>query len=118
MKFNKETASANGKKSKRGLSKSNQELRDIFRGVIEANEDNIGKWLHKVAEESPTKALELLLKISSFIVSKPKAISVNLESEKDDLSTLTDEELDERLHQCNRVLYENYDSKTRTFKAN
>ena len=118
MKFNKETAKLNGKKSKRGLSKTNQELRNIFQGVIEANEKNIGKWLEATAKESPTKALELLLKISSFIMSKPKAISVNLESDKDELSSISDEELEERLHQCNRVLYENYDQKTRTFKSN
>jgi len=118
MKFNKETAKLNGKKSKRGLSKTNQELRNIFQGVIEANEKNIGKWLEATAKESPTKALELLLKISSFIMSKPKAISVNLESDKDELSSISDEELEERLHQCNRVLYENYDPKTRTFKSN
>ena len=118
MKFNKETAKLNGKKSKRGLSKTNQELRNIFQVVIEANEKNIGKWLEATAKESPTKALELLLKISSFIMSKPKAISVNLESDKDELSSISDEELEERLHQCNRVLYENYDPKTRTFKSN
>ena len=100
------------------MSKTNQELRNIFQGVIEANEKNIGKWLEATAKESPTKALELLLKISSFIMSKPKAISVNLESDKDELSSISDEELEERLHQCNRVLYENYDQKTRTFKSN
>ena len=118
MKFNKENAKLNCKKRKRGLSKTNQELMNIFQGVIEANEKNIGKWLEATAKESPTKALELLLKISSFIMSKPKAISVNLESDKDELSSISDEELEERLHQCNRVLYENYDPKTRTFKSN
>lgn len=118
MKFNKETASLNGRKSKRGLSKTNQELRDIFQNVIEANEENIGVWLNEAAKESPTKGLELLLKISSFIMSKPKAISVNLENDKKDLSQLTDEELAEQLHQTRRVLYDNYDSATRTFKNN
>mgnify|MGYP006950446496 CR=1 FL=1 len=118
MKFNKETAKLNGQKSKRGLSKTNQELRDIFQNVIEANEKNIGIWLNEAAEQSPIKALELLLKISSFIMSKPKSISVNLEEQKDDMSSLTDEELNERLHQANRVLYDNYDSATRTFKTN
>ena len=103
MKFNKETASLNGRKSKRGLSKTNQELRGIFQNVIEANEKNIGIWLNEAAKESPTKALELLLKIASFIVSKPKAISVNLENDKNDLSQLTDEELQERLKQARRV---------------
>jgi len=120
MKFNKETAKLNGKKSKRGLSKSNQELRDIFQNVIEANEKNIVKWLEATAKESPTKALELLLKISSFIMSKPKAISVDLTSEKDELTNLTDDELSERLHQCNRVLYDTdiYNPQTRKFIGN
>ena len=118
MKFNKETAKLNGQKSKRGLSKTNQELRDVFQNVIESNEKNIGIWLNEAAKESPTKALELLLKISSFIMSKPKAISVNLESDKDEFSSMSDEELAESLHQSRRVLCENYDSATRTFKSN
>ena len=56
MGFNSKTAKVGGKTSKRGLSKSNQELRDIFQGVIEANEKNIGIWLNESAKESPTKA--------------------------------------------------------------
>ena len=120
MGFNSKTAKVGGKTSKRGLSKSNQELRDIFQKVIEANEKNIVKWLEATAKESPTKALELLLKISSFIMSKPKAISVDLTSDKDELSNLTDEELSERLHQCNRVLYDTdiYNPQTRKFIGN
>lgn len=118
MAFNSETAKVGGKTSKRGLSKTNQELRDIFQNVIEANEKNIGIWLNEAAEQSPIKALELLLKISSFIMSKPKAISVNLESDKDEFSSMSDEELAEQLHQSRRVLYDNYDSATRTFKSN
>jgi len=119
MKFNSQTAKSNGSKSKRGLSKTNQEFREIFQNVIEQNETNIGKWLKATADESPTKALELLLKISSFIIPKPRTIELDINTkicQCEDLSLLSDDELNEQIHQANRVLHDNYCSETRTFK--
>jgi len=118
MKFNSETAKANGSKSKRGLSKNNKEFRQIFQNVIEQNEENITKWLQATADESPTKALELLLKISSFIIPKPRSIDLDVNTKIctcEDLSLLTDEELEEQLYQCDRILYPN-NYKERSFE--
>ena len=112
MKFNSQTAKANGSKSKRGLSKTNQEFREIFQNVIEQNETNIVKWLRATADESPTKALELLLKISSFIIPKPRTIELDVNTKIcncKDLSLLSDADLEEQLHQANRVIYNDYD---------
>ena len=121
MPFTKQSAIKGGKASKRGKSKTTIELRNTFTSILSDNETNIQKWLNKTAEQDPAKALDLIIKIASFVISKPKIEAVTEMKEQrlfvdDELSFLTDEELDEQLHQSNRVLHSNYCSKTRTFK--
>ena len=114
MGFTKETARKGGKASKRGKSKTTVELRNTFTSILSDNETNIQKWLDKTAEQDPAKALDLIMKIASFVISKPKIEAANEFKEQrlfvdEDLSLLTDEELDEELHQANRVIYDDYD---------
>lgn len=123
MAFTKETARISGRKSKRGQGKVKTETKEIFTDILDANQGNIQEWLNETARESPSKALELLIKISAFVLPKPKAVDINLVQNKcscEKLKELTDEELEEKLHQANRVLYSDdiYDPKTRKFKAN
>ena len=121
MAFTREAAIKGGKSSKRGKGKTTIELRNTFTSILSDNENNIQKWLDKTAEKDPAKALDLIIKIASFVISKPKTEAAKEIREQplfmdEDLSLLTDEELDEQLHQSNRVLHSNYCSKTRTFK--
>ena len=62
--------------------KVTSELREAYTELIQ---NNIGKIQHlfdKVSEANPTKALELLLKLSEFAIPKLKAIEVSNDSEK------------------------------------
>ena len=62
--------------------KVTSELREAYTELIQ---NNIGKIQHlfdKVSETNPTKALELLLKLSEFAIPKLKAIEVSNDSEK------------------------------------
>ena len=72
MGFNKETAKAAGSKSKRGSNEQIKELRGLFLDVLDDNKSNIQVWIGEVAEKDPAKALELLLKFSTFVIPKPK----------------------------------------------
>ena len=105
MAFTKETARISGSKSKRGEGRLTKETKEIFIDVLNANKKNINLWLKDTAKDSPSKALELLLKISSFVLPKPKAMDIFLNDTKNDLSQLTDEELEEQLYQSDRILY-------------
>ena len=121
MGFTKETARKGGKSSKRGKAKTTIEIRNTFTSILSDNETNIQKWLNKTAEQDPARALDLIIKIASFVISKPKTEAVTEMKEQrlfvdEDLSLLSDQELDEQLHQSNRVLHSNYCSETRTFK--
>lgn len=74
MAFDKETARIAGKRSKRTKDPELTELRKKFSELIENNQDNIQEWLDRVAMDDPSKALDLLLKMSSFVLPKPRYI--------------------------------------------
>jgi len=83
MGFDKETASLAGKKSKRGQDNNLKEIRETFRNILENNQPNIQNWLEEVAKNDPAKALDLLLKMSSFVVSKPRSVELEVDISKD-----------------------------------
>ena len=88
MAFNSESGAIAGSKSKRGADNQLREIREVYFNLLEDNSDNIQKWLNEVAEQDPAKALELLLKISSFVVPKPKTIQIAIPyKDKDKLPT-------------------------------
>ena len=81
MAFNSESGAKAGKKSKRPKDKELSELRESFADILSDNKHNVNKWLDEVAKDDPAKALELLLKIGSFIIPKPRSIELPLEKD-------------------------------------
>ena len=81
MGFDSKTAAEAGKKSKRPKDIQLKELRKGFADILSNNKCNVNKWLDEVAKEDPAKALELLLKIGSFIIPKPRSIELPLEKD-------------------------------------
>ena len=70
-----------GGRQKGTPNKSTARLRDAFTELLEDNMGKVQEFLDKVAEKSPQKALELLLKLSEFVLPKLRAIEVNNEPE-------------------------------------
>ena len=83
MGFNSQTGSAAGKKSKRGEDIQLKAIRGKFQSVLEKNQPNIQKWLDEVAKDDPAKALELLLKLSSFVIPKPRTVELEIDVTKE-----------------------------------
>ncbi len=77
MAFNSETGRQAGKKSKRKSDAQLKEIREKFSDLIKENQVNIQRWLESVAEDDPAKALELILKMSSFVLPKPRSIELS-----------------------------------------
>jgi hypothetical protein len=50
--------------------KSTQEIRNAFQLLVESNLDNMKIWLSDVAAEDPERALEIIMKMSEYIVPK------------------------------------------------
>ena len=92
MAFTSETGTKAGKKSKRGQDTQLKEIREVFTTLLENNQSNIQTWLDEAAKEDPARALELLLKISSFVVPKLRTIdlntSISIESKRNSISDL------------------------------
>jgi|TARA_R100000081_G_C4820055_1_gene178930 hypothetical protein len=57
--------------SRKGVpNKTTAEIRNAFQMLVEDNLDNMKVWLSDVAAEDPERALEIILKMSEYIVPK------------------------------------------------
>jgi hypothetical protein len=52
------------------LNKTTREIRNAYQKLTEDNLDNMNIWLAQVASESPEKAMDLMLKLSEYIIPK------------------------------------------------
>ena len=66
--------------SRKGIpNKTTQEIRDAFQLLIENNQDKMQLWLTETAIEEPARALEIILKMSEYIVPKLSRSEVKAE---------------------------------------
>ena len=88
MAFNKETGSSAGKKSKRGSSKEVKEIREVFSELLNDNKDKLQGWIDEVGETDPAKAIDLLIKLTSFVL--PKFRQVDYQMANDNIINVID----------------------------
>ena len=50
--------------------KSTKEIRQAYQNLVEMNLDNMTMWLQEVAMVDPEKAMDLMLKLSEYIIPK------------------------------------------------
>ena len=50
--------------------KTTKEIREAYQKLVEDNLTNMTKWLGEVAAENPEKAMELMLKLSEYMIPK------------------------------------------------
>ena len=74
MAFDKDTGASAGKKSKRGSSKQINEIREVYSELLQNNKDKLQAWFDEVGREDPAKALDLMLKMSAFVLPKYKLV--------------------------------------------
>jgi len=56
--------------------KLTKEIRQQYQNLLDNNIGKLQDLLDKVAEENPTKAIELILKVSEFVLPKLRAVEV------------------------------------------
>jgi len=59
-----------GGRPKGVANKSTQQIRDAYHKLLEDNLDNMSKWLADVAGDDPKQALDLMLKLSEYMIPK------------------------------------------------
>ena len=111
--FTKETAALAGKKSKRGKDANVSTIRNLYSEFLNNNTDKIQELFDKVAQEDAAKGLELLLKVSAFVIPKPTAMDDKVETDYSNvpawlrpgaISSLTDDELKTKLDKAKKVI--------------
>ena len=63
--------SGNNKGRPKGaVNKTTKEIKEAYQKLLENNLPNLNKWLAEVAADDPEKALNLMLKLSEYILPK------------------------------------------------
>lgn len=79
-------ANTTGKKyggRKKGTpNKATKDIRDVYSKLLKDNQNQLQTLFDEVAKKNPQKALELILKVSEFVIPKLKATEVTLQSEE------------------------------------
>lgn len=64
-----------GGRKKGSCNKTTAEIKEFYQLVLSQNLPNIQKWLDKVAEDNPAKALDILIGgISEFVIAKQSRV--------------------------------------------
>ena len=92
MPFEKDKQSAieGGKNSKRGDAATTVVGKNLIMNVIDSSEDKIKETLNSVYEEDKIKYMELMIKLMSFVIPKPRTVEMTV----DNSNTLSDEQLE------------------------
>ena len=70
-----ETNNPNGR-PKGVPNKITADIKESFQSLVEGNLSNIGTWLEQVADKDPAKAIDLLIRLSEFILPKIRAVEL------------------------------------------
>lgn len=94
-------ANTTGKKyggRKKGTpNKQTKEIRDAYKILIETNLDNMTKWINSIAKENPEKAIDILLKLSEYVVPKLNRIETKDITTLEHITAMTPEQRKERI---------------------
>ena len=55
---------------KGSVNKNTKQIREAYQLLTEQNLDNMNRWLQQTAQEDPAKAMDLMLKLSEYIIPK------------------------------------------------
>ena len=76
--------------------KVTSDIRDAYRRLLEENLANLNSWLSEIAQNNPEKAIDLLLKMSEYVV--PKLNRTEIESTSiNDLMSMTMQQREQRI---------------------
>ena len=79
MAFSKEDKTINRNGRPKGtVNKSTEQIRNFYQSFLETNMEKMQQLFDEVAAENPSKAIELILKVSEFVIPKLKAVEVDV----------------------------------------
>ena len=73
-----ESGNPNGR-PKGATNKSTEKIKEAYTMLVEHNLDNITDWISEIAKDNPEKALDLLIKLTEYVIPKLARSEVNAE---------------------------------------
>lgn len=72
------TGHKTGGRKKGTANKVTKEIKEAYQQLINNNLDNLDTWIKDIAKDNPVKAMELIIKLSDFVLPKMKNIESTL----------------------------------------
>lgn len=85
-----------GGRTKGTPNKQTAEIREAYKALIESNLENMSKWIKTIAKDNPEKAIDLMIKLSEYVVPKLNRMEISTMS-IEDLLELTPQERKARI---------------------
>jgi len=63
------TRNTNGR-PKGAINKTTKEIREAYQKLTEDNLDNMSMWIAQVASDNPEKALDIMIRLSEYVIPK------------------------------------------------
>lgn len=104
-------ANTTGKKfggRKKGTpNRTTKEMREALQGILNNNIDNIDDWINEIAKKEPEKAINVLLKLTEYILPKLNKTEF-IDTSIDKYDDMTDDELEEEIKKMYHELHIKY----------
>lgn len=90
--------------------KTNKEIRETFKTLVEGNLPEIQNWITLTAQKDPAKAIDLILKLSEFCIPKLKATELTANTNDQTIivypPNFSTDERDKRIDELKKKLFE------------
>lgn len=93
-----------GGRKKGTPNKTTKEIRDGFQLLVENKLDKMEAWLDRVAERDPARALELISKLTDFVIPKLSRNEIKDMTYVEDFLEMTPEERQKRIEELQKKL--------------
>lgn len=93
-----------GGRKKGTPNKTTKEIRDGFQLLVENKLDKMEAWLDRVAEKDPARALELISKLTDFVIPKLSRNEIKDMTYVEDFLEMTPEERQNRIEELQAKL--------------
>ena len=95
-----------GGRQKGTPNKMTLEIREAYKNLIESNIDNMEVWIKTIAKNNPEKAMDLLLKLSEYVVPKLNRTEIKDLTNIETLLQMTPEQRHQRILELKKKLNE------------
>jgi hypothetical protein len=107
-----------GGREKGTPNKQTKEIREAYKILIEANLSNMTNWISDIAKDNPEKAVDLLIKLSEYVVPKLNRTEIKDVTSLEDLLLLTPKQRQSRIITLKNQLNDEQSTRIKNIRRN